>query len=44
MVNLVMKKNSVSLEINPAAAGRARISISSKLLRLARVIEEGGRR
>jgi len=39
MVNFVTKDNSVSLEINPSAAERANIKISSKLLRLARVVE-----
>lgn len=42
MVNLVMKGNSVGLEINVAAAERAHIKISSKLLKLARVVEGGG--
>ncbi len=40
MVNFVLKENSVGLEINVSAAGRARINFSSKLLRLARVVED----
>ena len=42
MVNLVKKDNSVGLEINVSAAGRARIQISSKLLKVARVVQEKG--
>ena len=38
MVNLVMKENSVSLEINVGAAERAHLKISSRLLKLARVV------
>ena len=44
MVNLVMKGNSVSLEINTGAVDRGQIKISSKLLKLARVVSDGGRR
>ena len=44
MVNLVMKGNSVSLEINTGAAERGQIKISSKLLKLARVVADRGRR
>ena len=43
MVNFVRKESSVALEINVSAAGRARIQISSKLLKLARVVQEKGR-
>ncbi len=43
MVNLVMKGNSVSLEINTGAAERGQIKISSKLLKLARVVADGDR-
>lgn len=43
MVNLVMKGNSVSLEINTGAAERGQIKISSKLLKLARVVADRGR-
>ena len=43
MVNLVMKGNSVSLEINTGAVERAQIKISSKLLKLARVVADGDR-
>ena len=43
MVNFVRKDNSVGLEINVSAAGRARIRISSKLLKLARVVQDKGR-
>ena len=39
MVNFVVRENSVGLEINVSAAERGRIKISSKLLRLARVVE-----
>jgi len=42
MVNFVLRENSVGLEINVGAAERARIKFSSKLLRLARVVEGKG--
>lgn len=38
MVNLVMKKESVGLGINLGAAERAHLKISSRLLKLARVV------
>ncbi len=44
MVNLVMKGNSVSLEINTSAAERSHIKISSRLLKLARVVQDRGSR
>ena len=40
MVNLMMKENSVGLEINVNAAERAHLKISSRLLRLARVVKD----
>ena len=38
MVNLVSGQNRVGMEINREAAGRARLSISSQLLKLAKVV------
>ena len=38
MVNFTREQNKVRLEINPAAAARAGIRISSQLLKLARVV------
>ncbi len=38
MINLVMEENKVRFEINTGSARRARISISSKLLKLAKTI------
>ena len=38
MVNLVSGQNRIVLEINREAAGRARLSISSQLLKLARLV------
>jgi hypothetical protein len=40
MVNLVIEKKKVRFEINPAAAARAGLKISSKLLRLAKIVSE----
>ncbi len=41
IINFIRKKDSIHFEINPAAGKRAGLEISSKLLRLARIIEEG---
>ena len=40
MVNLVSGQNRIVMEINREAAGRARLSISSQLLKLARVVSK----
>jgi hypothetical protein len=40
MINLVIEKNKIRFEINPAAAARAGLKISSKLLRLAEIVSE----
>jgi hypothetical protein len=40
MVNLVFVKNRVGFEVNLAAASRARLRVSSQLLRLARLVLE----
>jgi YfiR/HmsC-like len=39
-INLVVSDNRVQLEINPAAAERARLLVSSRLLSLARIVRE----
>lgn len=41
MVNLVVVDGRVGLEINPAAAARAGVKISSKVMRLARIVPGG---
>lgn len=41
-VNFLIERNKIRFEINPAAAKRAGLKISSKLLRLARSVREGG--
>jgi hypothetical protein len=38
MINLIIEENKLRFEINPKAAGQAGLHISSKLLRLARVV------
>ncbi len=40
MINFVIEDNKVAFEINPAAADRADLRISSKLLRLATIVSE----
>jgi hypothetical protein len=40
MINFLIEDNKVGFEINPAAAARAHLHISSKLLRLAKVVKE----
>jgi hypothetical protein len=40
IVNLVSAQNRVAMEINRKAAGRARLSISSQLLKLSRVVSK----
>jgi len=42
MINFTMKKNKVHFEINESAARRAGLKISSKLLKLATIVEENG--
>ena len=42
ILGLSMQENLVQFEVNMAAAQRARISISSKILRLGRVLKDGG--
>jgi len=43
-INFYQEQNKVRFEINPAAARRAGLKISSQLLRLARIVaEQGGR-
>ena len=39
-VNFVLEENKVRFEINPAAAERSRLKISSKLLNLANIVED----
>jgi hypothetical protein len=41
MINFVMVDNRVSFEINVEAAEKARLKISSQLLRLARIVKAG---
>ena len=40
MVNFYMENKKVRFEINPKAAGRAGLKISSNLLRIARIVGE----
>lgn len=40
IINFIRKKNSVRFEINPEAGKRAGLTISSKLLRLAEIVED----
>jgi hypothetical protein len=42
MINLALTNDHVSLEINPEAAGQARLQLSSKLLSLARIVRQAG--
>jgi hypothetical protein len=42
MVNFYLDQNRVRIEINNDAAGRARLKISSQLLKLARIVAEAG--
>ena len=39
MINFIIKNNKVSFEVNPEAATEANLRISSKLLRLAKIVE-----
>ena len=43
MINFVLENQRVRFEINLGAAKRARLRISSKLLSLARIVENGNR-
>ncbi len=40
IINFFMEKNTVRFEINPKAAARAGLRLSSNLLRIARIVEE----
>lgn len=42
MVNFYLEQDKVRFEINPAAANRAGLKISSQLLKLARIVAESG--
>jgi len=42
VINFFEKNSKIHFEINPKAAGRARLQISSRLLGLARIVEEDG--
>lgn len=42
MVNFYLEQDKVRFEINPAAASRAGLKISSQLLKLARIVAESG--
>lgn len=44
MVNFVMDEDSVGFEINPSAAARAGLTLSPRLLQLARIVSEERRR
>lgn len=44
IVNFVVEQNRVLFEVNPGAAERSQLHISSKLLSLARIVREGGTR
>ena len=39
-INFVLEDRKVRLEINPAAAGRARLKVSSKLLQLCKIVQD----
>ncbi len=41
IINFIIVKNKVRFEINMKAAEEAGLKISSKLLRLARIVQEG---
>ena len=41
MINLVRQKNKMHIEVNVAAAERAGLKLSSRLLKLATIVEEG---
>jgi len=43
IVNFYLKDKRVRFEINPEAAVREKLKISSKLLRVARIVKEGGK-
>ncbi|MDD5365834.1 MAG: YfiR family protein [Gallionellaceae bacterium] len=43
-INFYLEQNKVRFEINPAAAGRAGLKISSQLLKVARIVAEPGGR
>jgi len=42
VINFVLRENKVRFEINVSAAERAGLKISSKLLKLADIIRDGG--
>jgi hypothetical protein len=42
MIRLLMEGNKVHFRINPEAAKRANLTISSKVLRLAQIVDPGG--
>ena len=42
MINLALTNDRVSLEINPEAAGEARLQLSSRLLSVARIVRQAG--
>ena len=44
IVNFIIKKNKIRFEINIDAAERAKLKISSKLLKLAKIVRDGRRR
>ena len=44
MVGFVMRKNKIRFQINAGAATRAGLTLSAKLLRLAEIVDDGGRR
>ncbi len=42
IVNFYFEQDKVRFEINPGAAGRAGLNVSSQVLRLARIVRDGG--
>jgi hypothetical protein len=42
VINLTVEKSEIRFEVNPLAAGRAHLKISSKLLSLARIVTDQG--
>jgi hypothetical protein len=43
VINLIVEENKVHFEVNPLAAERARLKISSKLMTMAKIVKEQGR-
>jgi hypothetical protein len=43
MIGFVLRKNKIRFQINNAAAARSKLTLSAKLLRLAEIVDDGGK-